>query len=390
MTDNKNIYSRALKDDSVKFEIIRLSNEGFSGAEIGRDLGIPERSVRHFLSKSSFPEFWEKYEELCEIAQVESDVEDKILMEKNDYLDLAMKLKANVQETREGVRFLEVPPQYLHKDASKEDKEIYEVYKSCMRKLKEGQQGPLKILIIADTQAKSTEDLSYLSWIGKYINDKRPDVVVHIGDHYDFPSLSSYDKGKKSFEGRRLKSDIEAGNRGMELLTREFLFDDYSPRMIFCMGNHEHRFDRLAHDMPELDGFVGTDTLPLVEMGWEVYPFLKPVEIGGIFFVHYLANPMTGKPYGGSALNQLKTVGKSFVVGHKQCLDVAIRNTLDGKQQIGIINGACYPFEEDYKGFQGNAHFRGLTMLHEVEDGSAVPMFVSLDYLKSRYQESKL
>ena len=60
------------------------------------------------------------------------------------------------------------------------------------------------ILVIADTQAKSEEDLEYLLWIGHYIAEKQPDVIVHIGDHYDFPCLSSYDKGKSSSEGRRL------------------------------------------------------------------------------------------------------------------------------------------------------------------------------------------
>lgn len=246
---------------------------------------------------------------------------------------------------------------------------------------------PLKICIIADTQAKPNVSLEYMSWIGKYIFDKKPDIVVHIGDAYDFESLSSYDKGKKSFEGRRLKADIEAGNESMRLLLAEFQKDGYNPRLVFCMGNHEARFDRLADEMPELDGFVGTDTLPLAEMGWEVYPFLKPAVIENIFFVHYLANPMTGKPYGGTAMNQLKTVGNSFVVGHKQCLDVAIRPTLDGKHQIGIINGAAYDFEEPYKGYTGNNHFRGITMLHEVKDSFGLPMFISLDYLKKRYED---
>ena len=246
---------------------------------------------------------------------------------------------------------------------------------------------PLKILVIADTQAKPNVSLDYMKWIGKYIWDKKPDVVVHIGDAYDFESLSSYDKGKKSFEGRRLKADIEAGNESMRLLLSEFKKDGYNPRMVFCTGNHEARFDRLADDMPELDGFVGTDTLPLKEMGWEVYPFLKPAVIEDIYFVHYLANPFTGKPYGGNAMNQLKTVGNSFVVGHKQCLDVAIRPTLNGKHQIGIINGAAYDFHEDYKGYSGNNHFRGITMLHEVKDGFALPMFVSLDYLRERYHD---
>ena len=76
----------------------------------------------------------------------------------------------------------------------------------------------MKILVIGDTQCKPDEDLSYMSAIGNYIVSKRPDVIVHIGDNFDFPSLSTYDKGKRSFEGRRLKDDIEAGKEGLKLL----------------------------------------------------------------------------------------------------------------------------------------------------------------------------
>ncbi|MNQ66028.1 Calcineurin-like phosphoesterase [compost metagenome] len=254
-----------------------------------------------------------------------------------------------------------------------------------------------KIVVIADTQVKPSHDLTYLKHIGEYIAEKRPDVIVHIGDHFDFESLSSYDRGKLSFEGRRLKADIEAGLKGMdEMLApikslqqkqRFFKKKVYNPRMVFCTGNHEARFDRVAEEMPEMEGFVGTHTLGLDKMGWEVFPFLKPAEIEGIFFSHYLANPFNGKPYGGNAMSQLKTVGRSFVVGHKQCLDIAIRPTIDDKMQIGIINGAAYPHFEAYKGYTGNNHFRGITMLHEVEDGFGTPMFVSLDFLKKKYGE---
>jgi len=252
-----------------------------------------------------------------------------------------------------------------------------------------------KILVIGDTQCKPGVDLDYMRWIGEYIVDKKPDVVVHIGDHFDFESLSSYDRGKRSFEGRRLKADIEAGNKGMENLLKPLWRLQrqqrsnkkrvYTPRLVFCTGNHCDRFDRVANDMPEFEGFVGMETLNLEKYGWEVYPFLQPVEIEGIYFVHYLANPMSGKPYAGTAMNQLKTVGRSFVVGHKQVLDIAIRPTIDGKHQIGIVNGACYEHLEDYKGFTGNNHFRGVVMLHEVKDGFGLPMPVSLGFLKERY-----
>lgn len=252
-----------------------------------------------------------------------------------------------------------------------------------------------RILVIPDTQIKPNIDLSFIDNIGKYIVDKRPDTVVMLGDWFDFPSLSSYDKGKKSFEGRRLIEDLKAGHdamvrllaplRSLQQKQKHFKKKIYQPRMVFTLGNHCDRFDRLANDMPELSGFVGTETLNLEQYGWEVYPFLKPVEIEGIFFVHYLSNPFTGKPYAGTAMSQLKTVGRSFVVGHKQCLDMAMHPRLDGNIQLGIICGAAYPHDEAYKGWQGNTHWRGVVMLNEAKDGFASPCPVSLNYLESKY-----
>lgn len=247
---------------------------------------------------------------------------------------------------------------------------------------------PKSILFIPDCQVKPNEKLDYLTAIGVHIAEEKPDIIVSAGDFWDFPSLSSYDKGKTSFEGRRLKDDIEIGKIGMQRMLSPMRFiqlmgSDYNPRMVFTLGNHEERLNRLPSNNSEFEGFIGYDLLELEE-DWEVYDFLKPVEIQGIFFVHYLANPMTGKPYGGSALNQLKAVGKSFVVGHKQTLDVAFRPTIDGKMQLGIIAGASYPFDEGYKGYQGNNHFRGVVMLKNAIDGFAEPSFISTDTLLTK------
>lgn len=248
-----------------------------------------------------------------------------------------------------------------------------------------------KIMFIPDCQVKSGEDLTYLSAIGQYIVDKKPDIIVNAGDFFDFPSLSSYDKGKTSFEGRRLKEDIEVGKHGMRLLLKALrtyqvnVNPSYKPRMVFTLGNHEQRVSRVAENNSEFQGFIGYELLDL-EKDWEVHDFLKPVNINGIHFVHYLSNPMSGRPFGGTALNQLKTIGTSFVVGHKQTLDVAIRPTFDGKMQIGIIAGAAYPFFEDYKGYFGNNHFRGIVMLHNAHDGFAEPSFISTEFLINRYK----
>ncbi len=251
----------------------------------------------------------------------------------------------------------------------------------------------IKHLLIPDVQAKSGVDLAHLKWIGEYIVDKKPEVIVCIGDFADMPSLSSYDKGKKSFEGKRYKLDIASAKEAMDLLLgpmRDYNAKkkaqkekQYKPRMVMTLGNHEHRIARAVEMQAEFDGVIGYHDLPYGE--WEVHDFLKPVVINGVMYVHYLANPMSGKPYAGTALNQLSKVHHSFCVGHKQTLDVATYFTPIGKQTWGIVAGACYLHDEDYKGYQGNAHWRGVVMLHDVRDGSFDPMFVSLDYLKSSY-----
>jgi len=261
--------------------------------------------------------------------------------------------------------------------------------KKTYTKTKVTKEGSLKILYIPDPQVKPGESTEYLAAIGQYIIDKKPDVVICAGDFFDLPSLSAYDKGKTAFEGRRLLDDINAGKIGMRVMLKPLKdyqekYSDYNPRMVFTLGNHEERVQRVPSNNSEYEGFIGYHLLEL-EKDWEVIPFLKPVVIQGISFVHYLTNSMTGKPLGGNALSQLKAIGSSFVVGHKQTLDVAMMPVLDGSMRIGIIAGASYPFDEAYKGTQtGNIHFRGLVMLHEAKDGYADPSFISTEFLINR------
>lgn len=248
-------------------------------------------------------------------------------------------------------------------------------------------------MVIPDIQAKPDISLDYLKWIGEYIIAKKPDVLICIGDFADMPSLCSYDKGKKSFEGRRYKADIKAATDAMNLMLKPMKdynerqkaghHKQYTPRMILTLGNHEERIMRVSEYAPELDEVVGYRDLPYQD--WEVIDYLKPIDIDGVIYVHYLSNAFTGKPMGGCALNQLKLFGKSYIVGHKQTLDIATRFVGNGQQQWGVIAGAAYPHDEAYKGYQGNHHWRGVIYLHRVIDGSFDPMFISLDYLKDRY-----
>lgn len=246
------------------------------------------------------------------------------------------------------------------------------------------------IFVIGDTQVKQGISLDYIHWVGNYIAKKKPDIIVNIGDWYDMQSLSSYDKGQLSAEGRRVKADIEAGDNALGIIEGYIqAVKGYNPRKVVTLGNHEDRIDRFVSTHPEFEGFIGTDKLAFTTHGWEVFKFLTPVNICGINFVHYVQNVMTGKPLGGTVVSMLKTIGESFVMGHKQVLEHTLRYLpLSGKPQIGIIVGACYAHSEGYKGVQGNHHFRGCVMLYECNDGYAMSKPVSLDHMQRVYEDS--
>ena len=253
-----------------------------------------------------------------------------------------------------------------------------------------------KILVIPDTQVRPGVDITHIAHAGKLLVDEMPDVVVCMGDWFDMASLSSYDKGTLSAEGRRLEQDIKAGRQALEVFfkplkalqkeQRERKKKAYQPRLVWLMGNHEERLLRIPANTPELEGTIGYELLGLDDWGWEVYDFLTPAEINGITFVHYTPNPFSGKPYGGTALNILKNVGKSFVQGHKQTLDIAIRPVYGNQMQLGIVAGAFYSHDESYKGVLGNNHWRGLLLLNNVKNGFGDPTFLSIEALKDKYE----
>ena len=88
----------------------------------------------------------------------------------------------------------------------------------------------MKIMVIPDCQVKPGNSVEHLRWAGLYAADKKPDIIVNIGDFWDMPSLSSYDVGKKSFEGRRYQKDIAAGNTAMDVFMEPILAEQQRQR----------------------------------------------------------------------------------------------------------------------------------------------------------------
>lgn len=224
--------------------------------------------------------------------------------------------------------------------------------------------------------------------------DKRPDVIVHAGDFADMESCSAWDKGKLAFEGRRYKADIQAAHEAMEallgpmrehnLMRRRNKKSIYRPRMVLTLGNHEDRINRAVSENAMLDGTIGISDLRYEYYGWEVYDFLKVVNINGVCFSHFFQTGAMGRP-ASSAQAQLTKKMMSTVAGHQQGLSTASAYRADGRRMTAIVAGSCYTHLEGYLGPQGNKHWHGVIMLHNVEDGEFDPMYVPLHYLQSKY-----
>lgn len=244
----------------------------------------------------------------------------------------------------------------------------------------------MKIAVIPDCQVKPGVPLDHLTWAGAYLADKKPDVIVCLGDFADMPSLSSYDKGKKSYEGRRYSKDIEVARRGMDLLMAPIRkVRTYNPGLVLTLGNHEDRITRAVEEDAKLEGTISLQDLQYETQGWRVYPYLAPVKIGGVTFCHFMPSGLLGRPCT-SARAIITKHHMSCVVGHQQGKDIAYGRRGDGTAITAIICGSFYQHKETYLNPLENVHWRGMFMLHEVRKGQFDEMAVSLAYLRRRFR----
>ena len=251
-----------------------------------------------------------------------------------------------------------------------------------------------KHLIVPDCQVKPGVPLEQLTWAGKYAAHKKPDHIIMIGDFADMESLGMYDVGKKSFEGRRYKADIEAAHLGMEMLMAPIRQEQnrlrqnkekiWKPKLTLTLGNHEDRISRAVEADPKLEGVLSIDDLNYERWGWNVIPYLEPICIDGVMYCHYFTSGIMGKPVT-SAQAMINKKFMSCVMGHVQGRQIAYGTRADGKQITGIFVGGYYQHDEAYLRWQGNKHWRGLWMLHEVSDGSFDEMPISIGYLERKY-----
>lgn len=248
-----------------------------------------------------------------------------------------------------------------------------------------------KILVIPDSHARPEQHNDRFTALGNFIVDKRPDIVISIGDWADMASLCHYDKGQREAEGRRYQEDVDCAQDALDKTMAPVLAAYRKSRRKFpefhiTLGNHEARINRATNMDPALHGKLSVDDLGFKKRGWTVHPFLQPLVKEGILFQHYFTSGILGKPIGG--VNHARTLVlknyQSSVCGHSHARDYWEDVRGDGQRIAGLVVG-CYDEGEHHYTTEQRRWWSGLVMLHECRSGQFEHAWFSIDYVKRKY-----
>lgn len=248
-------------------------------------------------------------------------------------------------------------------------------------------------LIVPDSHAHPDHDNDRADWLGELILDVKPDVLIHIGDSADLASLSTYDKGKRSFQGRNYKDDI---NAHLDFQERMFAPVKRAKRKLpysyFFIGNHEHRITRAIDLSPELDGAISLKDLQLREWYDEVIdysggtPGVKTID--GITYAHYFVGGIAGRPLGGIHAGYAIATKKfsSATCGHSHLFDTSWHVNLQGDPVIGTVVGCYQDYDNEWAGEVAQLWNRGVVVKRNVDGKGGYDLqWISLNTLRDTY-----
>lgn len=238
------------------------------------------------------------------------------------------------------------------------------------------------ILVIPDSHVRPGVSLRRFKWLAKFIKERDPDYIVHLGDLFDMESLCSYDAKTLHAENRRYKHDVQSGRNALY----EFSFVSSKAKKFFLIGNHEQRIERACTENPALADWLSYDDLGLKMDGWEMVPFLQPKELCGIFFSHYFISGVMGRPIGGenAAANMLRKTFVSCVAGHSHLYDYSERSNVLGHKIQALVAG-CFldPAQRERYAGPANSMWRNaISYLHNCKNGNFDLETISIERLR--------
>lgn len=247
-------------------------------------------------------------------------------------------------------------------------------------------------LILPDSHAHFKHNNDRAFWAGNLIADIKPDVVIDLGDCFDMPSLSNFEKGRAAFQGRSYRADVDHGLDYLDKLWGTVRKAKRKmPRRVFLVGNHEQRIDRALDAQPELRGALGYGDLQLDRFYDEVihYNGNTPgtTEIDGVHYAHYFVSGVMGRAVGGEhpAYSLISKEYASCTQGHTHTIDYCHRTNAAGRRIHGLVAGSYVDYQSEWAGESQKLWWSGVIIKRKVEQGQYDVEFVSLQQLQEEY-----
>ncbi len=203
----------------------------------------------------------------------------------------------------------------------------------------------INVIGIGDTHVQPGLDFQHFSWIGRYITEKKPDYVHHIGDFSEFASCDTHSQpGSYTYSQKpAFIQDIEATEEALALYHKEVGVGEIPHSITF--GNHEDRVERFEEASPNLRGtlVIQRDQV-FARYRWSTYAYRQYMFIGGVGFTHVPQNDF-GKPVGAQESTIANGLTFSLVFGHTHRANHLTVKKYAPQNSITVTNlGSAMPF----------------------------------------------
>lgn len=249
------------------------------------------------------------------------------------------------------------------------------------------------ILVFSCAHADPHHSNERFDWLGKYIFDTKPDMVIDLGDGADMISLNSFDtRYPQALVANQYEKDIEVYNDSQSRLRHQFKKNKKKkPTWIGHEGNHENRIKKYLKEHPRMAGEkYGVSFGHLQTDKWfdEYHEYENGgpsiSSYNGVDFSHFFSSGNFGTATSGvhHAYTVINNRHNSSVCGHSHKRDLYFK---DGPGSIGMVVGCYKGHEEGWAGQANKDWWNGVVLMKDVDQGRFEPQFISMSALEREY-----
>ena len=180
--------------------------------------------------------------------------------------------------------------------------------------------------------------------IARKVLEKKPDVLIFLGDFADMESLFRASKKYDQFDSKQYKNDISASNEAMEYF--QDLIKNLKVEQHITVGNHEDRINKFIENNKQISALISFDELNYHKF-MTVHKYLEVATIDGIQYSHKFINGSGGADISSARALLKKTYGHACC-GHSRKIDQFTDYKPNGEQLSTLVAGASYEHELDY------------------------------------------